>query len=112
MNCYRNYPWYKGWQKSFQEQGFTAVGIHTPESPEERNPDAVHRRATEEGLTFPILVDNQKQNWNAWGNSMWPSTYLIDKQGYVRYWWYGEPNYQQQRAEKILRQWIAELLNE
>ena len=43
---------------------------------------------------------------------MWPSTYLIDKNGYVRYWWYGELNYQQQGAEKLLRRRIEELLNE
>lgn len=112
MNCHLNYPWYKGWQNTFQEQGFTVLGIHTPELPLEKDLEAVRRRAAEQGLSFPILVDNRNQNWNAWGNSMWPSTYLIDKNGYVRYWWYGELNYQQQGAEKLLRRRIEELLNE
>lgn len=31
---------------------------------------------------FPIVVDNDKQIWNAWGNTMWPTVYLIDKQGF------------------------------
>jgi len=88
------------------------LGIHTPELPLEKDLEAVRRRAAEQGLSFPILVDNRNQNWNAWGNSMWPSTYLIDKNGYVRYWWYGELNYQQQGAEKLLRRRIEELLNE
>ena len=64
------------------------------------------------GLEFPIVIDNQKRNWDAWGNSMWPSTYLIDKEGYVRYWWYGELNWKGAEGEALLRKRIEELLAE
>ena len=63
-------------------------------------------------LTFPILLDTAKRNWDAWGNSMWPSVYLIDKHGYVRYWWYGELNWQGAEGEKLLRERIEELVAE
>ena len=43
---------------------------------------------------------------------MWPSVYLIDKSGYVRYWWFGELKWQGNDGEKILRQRIEELLAE
>ena len=43
---------------------------------------------------------------------MWPSVYLIDKQGYVRSWWYGELNWKGSEGEKLLRQRIEELLAE
>lgn len=43
---------------------------------------------------------------------MWPSVYLIDKQGYVRYWWFGELNWQGAEGEKMLRRRIEELLAE
>ena len=43
---------------------------------------------------------------------MWPSVYLIDKQGYVRYWWYGELNWQGAEGEKLLRKRISELIAE
>ena len=59
-----------------------------------------------------MLLDNEKRNWNAWGNSMWPTVYLIDKQGYVRYWWFGELKWQGNDGEKLLRQRIEELLKE
>jgi len=35
-------------------------------------------------LNFPIVVDNERQNWIAWGNTMWPRVYLIDKEDYVQ----------------------------
>lgn len=86
--------------------------MHTPETSRECEVDIVRSDAREDDLTFPILIDNGKSNWDAWGNSMWPSVYLIDKHGYVRYWWYGELNWQGAEGEKLLRQRIEELLAE
>ena len=43
---------------------------------------------------------------------MWPSVYLIDKRGAVRYWWYGELNWQGSQGEKYMREKIEELLAE
>jgi peroxiredoxin len=88
------------------------LGIHTPESAGERNVDNIRRKMTENGIEFPIAVDNDKANWNAWANNMWPSTYLIDKKGYVRYWWYGELNWKGTEGEKMFREKIEELLAE
>ena len=39
----------------------------------------------ENKLTFPVAVDNDGKTWKAWGNKYWPSVYLIDKKGDVRY---------------------------
>ena len=88
------------------------LGVHTPETSREREIGNVRREAREAGLTFPILVDNEKKNWDAWGNSMWPSVYLIDKQGDIRYWWYGELNWQGAEGERLLRKRIEQLIAE
>ena len=88
------------------------LGVHTPEVARERDVANVRSDAKSAELTFPILTDNEKRNWNSWGNSMWPSVYLIDKQGYVRYWWFGELNWQGAKGEELLRQRIGELLKE
>lgn len=88
------------------------LGIHTPETPGEKNIDKIRQKAKENSLTFPIAVDNNGKNWAAWTNRFWPSTYLIDKQGNVRYWWYGELNWQGAEGEKMLRGRIEQLLNE
>lgn len=88
------------------------LGVHTPETDREREVESVRRDALDAGLTFPIIVDNEKRNWDAWGNSLWPSTYLIDKEGYVRYWWHGELNWQDAPGETLLRKRIEELLAE
>jgi peroxiredoxin len=86
--------------------------VHTPESEGEKVVDSIRRKAKEHGLEFPIAVDTNQQNWQAWSNSVWPSVYLIDKRGHVRYWWYGELNWQGSEGEKYLRGKIEELLAE
>lgn len=58
------------------------------------------------------MIDNGHKAWNGWANRMWPSTYLIDKRGDIRFWWYGELNWKGNQGEKMLRQRIEQLLAE
>ena len=66
----------------------------------------------ENKLTFPVAVDNDGKMWKAWGNNYWPSVYLIDKKGYVRYRWDGELHGKKIKGETIMRQKIEQLLAE
>lgn len=88
------------------------IGIHTPETRTEHDEELVRQKAREAGFKFPVLIDQDKGNWNAWGNSMWPTVYLIDKEGYVRYWWRGELNWKELEGEKRMRERIEALLEE
>lgn len=111
-NCHNNYEHYRRWQDEFLDKGVAIVGIHTPETQTERDVALLDRRVTDAQFRFPVLVDNDKRNWNAWGNSMWPSVYLVDRRGRIRYWWFGELNWQGNTGEQQLRQRITELLAE
>lgn len=72
----------------------------------------VREKTKESGLEYPIVIDNDKKVWNEWGNRWWPSTYLIDKNGFVRYRWDGELNWKGARGELIMRKKIESLLAE
>ncbi|MGQ0635444.1 MAG: redoxin domain-containing protein [Planctomycetaceae bacterium] len=112
INCIHNYPWYRQWHEAYRNKGVALIGVHTPETPAERDPATVRQKAADEKLTFPILIDGQQHAWNAWGNSMWPTVYLIDKRGYLRSFWAGELKWQENDGEKILREQIEQLLAE
>ena len=112
INCIRNYPWYRKWHDQFSNQDVVMVGIHTPETQAEREVDRLREKIQEEQLKFPVLVDNDNENWNRWGNSMWPSVYLVDKRGRIRYWWYGELNWKGAGGQEIMAQRIEQLLAE
>ncbi|QDT09983.1 Thiol-disulfide oxidoreductase YkuV [Planctomycetes bacterium K23_9] len=66
----------------------------------------------EHGFQFPILIDTDQKTWDHWGNSMWPAVYLIDKKGRIRYWWFGELNWNDASGQKLLERRIKELLAE
>jgi len=112
INCVRNLPHYNRWHEDFDGDEFIVLGIHRPETQTEHEVEKARRKASEAGMEYPIAIDNESHNWDAWVNRVWPSVYLIDKSGFVRYWWYGELNWQGSPGEKWMRQRITELLAE
>ena len=74
--------------------------------------DSVRKKVKSNGIKYPIAVDNDFKTWQAWGNQYWPSTYLIDKKGNVRYRWDGELNVKEIKGEETMRKKIEELLAE
>ena len=111
-NCVRTLPYLNDWHKRFAAEGLRIIGIHRPETEQERDVDRVRYKAAEAEMAYPIGVDNDSLTWNAWANRVWPSIYLIDKDGYIRYWWYGELNWQGAESEVFLRSKIRELIAE
>lgn len=111
-NCQANFSVYRRWHEKLKEKGVVVLGIQTPETPTERDPKAVCKAAVDEQLSFPILIDLESKNWEAWGNTMWPTVYVVDKRGYLRHWWQGELNWQgatgDQTIEKIVDLALAE----
>lgn len=111
-NCVANFDHYNRWQQSLSAKGVAMIGIQTPETPDERNPKLVKQAAIAKGFKFPVLIDLKNANWIAWGNTMWPTVYVIDKNGYVRSWWQGELNWQGATGDKTIEKVVDELLAE
>jgi thiol-disulfide isomerase/thioredoxin len=112
INCIHNYPTYREWQEELAGKDVLMIGIHTPETKREHDLETLKSKLAAEGLKFPVIVDNEKANWNAFGNSMWPSVYVIDKQGYMRSFWAGELRWQGATGDKQMRQMMDKLLAE
>jgi peroxiredoxin len=111
-NCHANFDHYQKWHEEFSERGVVVLGIQTPETQREREPSAVRDAASAAGLAFPILVDLESKNWKAWANTMWPTVYVIDQQGYIRYLWQGELNWAGATQDQTIHDLILRLLDE
>lgn len=109
-NCQANFAHYNRWQQALAERGVVVVGIQTPELPDERDPAKVSAAALEQGFDFPVLIDLQNANWEAWGNTMWPTVYVIDREGYIRLWWQGELNWQGAKGDQTIEDLVDKLL--
>ena len=106
INCIRTLPYLKAWDEAYRIDGLTIIGVHTPEFPFERDADNVAAAIEQNGLRYPVVQDNDYATWNAYGNQYWPSKYLVDARGRVRYAHFGEGEYEE--TEKVIRELLAE----
>jgi peroxiredoxin len=110
INCRRNFARYNEWVDRFQGQDVVVLGIQTPELPAEQDPEKVREAAEQDQLKFPVLLDLDSQHWKAWGNTMWPTVYVIDQEGYIRLWWQGELNWQGATGDQVVAEAVSKLL--
>ena len=112
INCQHNLPSYARWHKQFADKGVALIGVHTPETEEERVKANVIRRVKQLGIEYPVLLDQDETNWRRWKQRYWPTVYLIDKKGRVCFQWIGELNYENSGGEARMAELVEELLKE
>ncbi len=112
INCKRNLPIYNRWSKSYAGKQVEVIGVHTPETSTEASIANVRAALPKLGITYPVLIDGEGVNWRVWHQSIWPTIYLIDKHGNVRYRWEGELEYNDQDGTRKMTDLIIALLNE
>lgn len=93
INCIRTLPYVTSWYERYAACDFVVVGIHTPEFPFARSRTQVQSAIEEYGIRYPVLLDNDYANWDRYANRAWPTKYLIDRDGYIRYHVRGEGRY-------------------
>src|SRR3989338_3467464 len=106
INCQRTFPFVTAWYEKYKDDGFIAIGIHTPEFAFEKNKANVEKAMKEFGIDFPVVLDNDYGTWNAYGNRYWPRKYLIDIYGNIAYDHIGEGAYEE--TEMKIRELLAE----
>ena len=98
--------------RSNAEKDVVIIGIHTPDRVASAVLKRIKSEAAKNGLKFPIAVDNDGSNWRAWNNRYWPTVYVVDRRGRVRYGWEGELNYKGASGEEKVRKLVDSLLLE
>jgi thiol-disulfide isomerase/thioredoxin len=93
-NCTATFPHLRDLYAKYGGDDFEIVGVHAPEFDFEREVDSVAAAAEENGLVWPIAIDNEKLNFRSWQERrFWPRLFLIDRDGNVRYDHVGEGAY-------------------
>jgi thiol-disulfide isomerase/thioredoxin len=95
LNCLRTLPYVKEWHRRYAPHGLIVVGVHAPEFSFARDSGNVARAVREQGIEYPVVLDNDYAIWQAWANRYWPAKYLVDGNGYLRYYHFGEGGYAQ-----------------
>ena len=108
-NCKNRIPYTQEIYAKYHEQGLEIVGIHSPEFKFEEDVDNIKEALVDLGVTWPVVLDTQRRTfweWQEGGRAYWPRTYVLDREGRVRFDHIGEGKY----AE--LEQTVAFLLDE
>ncbi|MDA1316715.1 MAG: cytochrome c biogenesis protein DipZ [bacterium] len=106
INCQRTFPYLRDWWTEYEDDGLVIIGVHAPEFEFEKDPDNVAQAIKDFELTYPIVQDNAFATWRAYNNQYWPAKYFIDKDGYIRYWHFGEGKYDE--SERVIQELLKE----
>ena len=82
-NCLASLPWMQRITTEYRSRGLIVIGVHTPESPEERDPAGVGAAVRRLGIGYPVMLDADFSYWRALGNHYWPAFYLYDAHGHL-----------------------------
>jgi peroxiredoxin len=96
----------KEYHSKYKEAGLIIIGNHYPEFSYEEDLDNVKNAIVKYGIEYAVTQDNDGATWRAYENRYWPTLYLIDKQGHIRYVHIGEGNYKE--TEKNIKALLEE----
>lgn len=101
VNCIRTMPYLRAWYERYRDDGLQIIGVHSPEFEFEKIAENVERASEENGVTWPVALDDEMATWDNFANRYWPAKYVYDRDGLLRFTHFGEGAYEE--TEDILR---------
>lgn len=98
INCQHVIPSLKELYDKYASQGLVIIGNHFPEFDYEADLANLTTAIQQNEIKYAVAQDNDGATWRAYNNQYWPTIYLIDKQGHIRYVHIGEGNYKETDA--------------
>jgi thiol-disulfide isomerase/thioredoxin len=105
-NCQNTQPYLNAWYDKYQDDGLVIIGVHKPEFEFEKDYANVEAAVRQADIKYPVVLDNNDATWEAYSQRYWPTIYLIDTDGFVRYKHIGEGAYEE--TETKTRELLAE----
>jgi hypothetical protein len=99
-------PSLREWHNTYVDQGLVVIGNHYPEFNYEHDLDNLKEALIRLDVPYPVAQDNDRVTWSAYKNRYWPTLYLIDKWGNIRYRHIGEGRYEE--TEVAIQALLAE----
>lgn len=105
-NCRNTLPFVKRWDERYRKQGLTIVGVHSPEFDYEKKVANLREEVTSLGIRYPVVSDNEYETWKAYDVQAWPTLFVLDKAGRVRWTHVGEGAYDE--TERTIQKLLDE----
>ncbi len=101
--CRKSFPWMSTLQARYKDKGFEVIAIALDESPSDAT--AFLRKYP---AAFTIGFDREGKSAEAYGVKVMPTSYLIDKKGFIVKTYQGSPKNYQREIEATIEKLVAE----
>lgn len=101
--CRKEMPSMERLSKMMAQRPFTILAVNAGETPER-----IQSFLDEVPLTLPILLDKGSERMKAWRVFVLPTSFLIDKQGQIRYSLSGHLEWDEPEVVAIIERLLAE----
>jgi len=99
VNSLRTLPYLRAWHERYAGAGLRVIGVHTGGFPPARDPDAVRAAVARLGIEHPVVVDADREIWDAYGTQGWPARFLWNPDLRLHSMHYGEGAYEETERE-------------
>ncbi len=93
INCRNTLPYLRRWYDQYHSQGLVIVGVQSPEFSYEHDVANVRQAIRDLKIPYPVALDNDMKTWNAYRVYAWPTWFILDKRGAIRFMHIGEGAY-------------------
>jgi len=84
FNCQNVEPNLRSLYRDKPRTDLVILSVHSPETSIERSRDNLLASLKEQGIVWPVAVDNDFAIWNAYGVTAWPTQMIFDRSGHLR----------------------------
>ncbi len=106
INCRNTIPELQRWYDTYHDRGLVIIGVHSPEFSYEHDVANVTQAIRDLKIPYTVALDNDFKTWNAYHVYAWPTWFIIDKQGAIRFTHVGEGAYAE--SEQTIQSLLAE----
>ena len=83
--CIEAMPHIQQLNQKYGPEGLLVIGVHTPRAEYEKDVTKLRDAITKMRIKFPVVVDNQQKIFRDYLCDLWPSQFVVDGNGLVRY---------------------------
>ncbi|MFT4048980.1 MAG: DipZ protein [Solirubrobacterales bacterium] len=107
INSLRTMPYMEEWTRRYAPDGVTILGVHSSGFSFGNDETTVRAAIERLGIQRPIMLDPEFQLWRTFENRGWPARYLFGARGSLKYFHYGEGDYEE--CELTIQEVLREL---
>jgi len=69
----------------YAKDGLVIIGVHTPRIDSEKDVPKIKEAVIKKGIQYPVVVDNKYDIWSDYLCNVWPSQFVVDREGIIQF---------------------------